>query len=380
MLKFAASKLGDPSLQALFFRSGVPVGVGAVVKNPALAATLDRIAAEGPAALYEGPIAAEIVDAAQSAGGALSLADLRAYKPLAREPLHVVFEGSDVYTMPPPSAGGMMLVQTLKLFGAGRLRKLGIESGAYQHLIAEALRAAIADRMRYLGDPAHANVDVAALVSDARMDARRRSIALDRTHAVPRFGLEGQGTHHLVTADARGMVVSLTTTVNRVFGARVVAAKSGIVLNDELDDFTASADVAPFGMSQSPNRPRPGARPVSSMTPTIVLAGGRAVLALGGSGGPTIATNVTQLVLSNLVFGTPPEQAVSARRFYVPSSGAYMLLEKGAHPALVENLERRGEIVGTMPFNGSAVQMIARDGNAWRAASDPRKHGTAMAE
>jgi gamma-glutamyltranspeptidase len=244
-------------------------------------------------------------------------------------------------------------------------------------MVAEAMRGAVADRMRYLGDPDHEKVDLARLTSAKRLAVRKKSIALDRTHALPRFGLEEHGTHHLVTADASGNVVSLTTTVNRVFGAKLMAPKSGVVLNDELDDFTAKADVASFGLQESPNRARAGARPVSSMTPTLVVKDGRVVLALGGSGGTTIATNVTQLVLSRLVFDKEPQAAVTAPRFQIPTSGAFLLLEPGSDRKLVEDLEWRGEIVGTARFLSSAVQMVTFDGARVLAASDPRKHGSA---
>jgi gamma-glutamyltranspeptidase/glutathione hydrolase len=380
MLKFSASSVTDPELRSVFYPKGRPAAFSALVKNPKLAATLERIAAEGPPALYQGGVAADIVDAIRRVGGPMTLEDVERYAPVERDPLRVEFEGYTVYTMPLPSAGGLMLVQTLKLFTAAELEKLRFGSGAYQHMVAEALRAAIADRMRYLGDPAFQPVAMDRLLSDARMAARRRSIALDRTHAIPRFGLEEHGTHHLVTADAAGNVVSLTTTVNRAFGAKLVAPQSGIVLNDELNDFTQRSAVAPLGMTQSPNRPRPGARPVSSMTPTIVTRGGRAVLALGGSGGPAIATNVTQVALSSLVFDHAPDQAVREPRFYVPDSGAFMLLEDGASAALFADLRRRGEIVKTMPFKGTAVQIIGRLNDRWLPAADPRKHGAALAE
>jgi gamma-glutamyltranspeptidase/glutathione hydrolase len=285
-----------------------------------------------------------------------------------------------VYTMSLPSAGGMMLAQTLEMYPRAYLQKLGFNSGAYQHMVAEAMRASISDRMRFLGDPAFQKVDMAALISPERMKKRRARIALDRTHAIPRFDLDEHGTHHLVTADAAGNVVSLTTTVNTVFGAKYTGADSGVVLNDEMNDFTKDKDVAPFGMKESPNHARPGARPISSMTPTIVVKDGHVVLALGGSGGTTIATNVTQMVLSVLAFGHTPTQALAARRFYTPTHGPYMLLEKGVPEKTVKDLRWRGEIVGKMPFDSSAVQMIAIDQNGTKhPAADPRKHGSGMA-
>jgi gamma-glutamyltranspeptidase/glutathione hydrolase len=212
------------------------------------------------------------------------------------------------------------------------------------------------------------------------MAQRKKHIALDRTHAAPRFGLEEHGTHHLVTADAQGNFVSLTTTVNRVFGAKISSDDSGVVLNDELDDFSKQKDVVPFGMKQSPNRPRPGARPVSSMSPTLVVKNGEVVLAIGGSGGTTIPTNVTQLLLGRLAFGKRPAELVKMQRFYVPTSGPTILVEKGASEALRKDLEWRGEVVATMPFTSSGVQLIAVERGRKLPASDPRKHGSALAE
>ncbi|MCC6213349.1 MAG: gamma-glutamyltransferase family protein [Polyangiaceae bacterium] len=369
----------DPALSRTFLAGGKPAAVGQLVKNEPLAATLERLAAEGPTALTEGAAAAEIEATVRGAGGTLTAAELAAYQVVERQPLLVRWQGYDVYTMPPPSAGGMTLAQALGMLEPGELRRLGGSSGAYQHLLAEVLRGALADRMRYLGDPDHVEVDLGELLSPARLAARRRKIALDRTHGIPRFGLEEHGTHHLITADARGNVVSLTTTVNRAFGARLATPTGGVVLNDELDDFTAAADVRPFDLKESPNRARAGARPVSSMTPTIVLRDGKPVLAIGGSGGPTITTNVTQLVLARLVFGTAPAALVAGRRFYVPTRGAYLWLEKGAPPELIADLEARGEIVGEMPFTTSAVQAIAFEGGRAVPASDPRKGGSALA-
>ncbi|MFO0567468.1 MAG: gamma-glutamyltransferase [Polyangiaceae bacterium] len=157
-------------------------------------------------------------------------------------------------------------------------------------------------------------------------------------------------------------------------------SSSGVVLNDELDDFTKQKDVAPIGMKESPNRPRPGARPVSSMTPTLVVKDGQVVLALGGSGGTAIGTNVTQLLLGRMAFGKSPAELVKAPRFYIPTQGSSILLEKGAAPALIQDLKWRGEAVGNMRFTSSGAQMIAIENGRKLPASDPRKHGSAKAE
>jgi gamma-glutamyltranspeptidase / glutathione hydrolase len=155
--------------------------------------------------------------------------------------------------------------------------------------------------------------------------------------------------------------------------------ESGIVLNDELDDFTKQKDVAPFGLKQSPNRPRAGARPTSSMTPTVVVKDGKVVFALGGSGGPLIATNVTQLLVQRLAFGLSPDALVKLPRFAVPTSGAAsILLEAGAEKSLLDNLAWRGEVTDTMKQNATAVQIIAVDDGVVSAAADQRKFGSAL--
>ena len=370
--------LSEPALARIYYPSGRAPPVGTRLRNPKLAATLSRLASGGPAAFYQGPVAADLIAAARAAGGALSAEDLAGYRVVERRPLVTRWEGHDVYTMPPPSAGGLMLAQVLGLFSRAELVRLGPGTGAYFHVLAEAMRGAVADRMRFVGDPAFEPTDLHRLFSPERLRERKRRVALDRTHGIPRFALDEGGTHHLVTADGEGNVVSLTTTVNRAFGARLVGPQSGVVLNDELDDFTAQASYAPLGIEQGPNRPRPGARPVSSMTPTIVVRDHRAIAALGGSGGMTIATNIPQVILALLAFGKTPDEAVSAPRIAVPTEGAYITVPKNSPRDLIADLEWRGEIVGIEKFSSHAVQIIVREGELWRGASDPRKHGTAF--
>jgi gamma-glutamyltranspeptidase/glutathione hydrolase len=279
-----------------------------------------------------------------------------------------------------PSAGGLLLTETLGLFSREDLRRVGFGSGGYQHLLAEAMRGAFADRSKYVSDPDQDPVDLDKLIAPERLAERRKSIAVDRTHWIPRFLPEEHGTHHIVTADAEGNVVSLTTTVNRPFGAMLTGKTSGIVLNDELDDFSPTSATKALGLSQNPNRARPGARPVSSMTPTIVVKDGAPILALGGSGGMAIPPNVTQALLARLVFGETPERSVAAARFAVPTEGSTIAVDPAATQDLRADLERRGEVVSTQRFTENAVQMIAIEGDKKIPASDPRKHGSAMAE
>ncbi len=376
-----------PSLAQAFLPGGVPASLGARVRRPELAATLLRFGAEGKKSIYEGATAQKIEAAVVKAGGTLSRADLAAYDVKERAPLSRTIDGRTIVTMPAPSAGGLMLLETLGMFGASSsspLAQYGFGSSAYLHVLAEAMRGAVADRARLAGDPdLDPSVDAAyqAALDPAQLSARRARIDATKTHPPTDFKTREQGTSHLVVADAEGNVVSLTTTVNGPFGASIVAGDTGILLNNELDDFSAPEDVKAFGVEGGgPNRPRPKARPVSSMTPTIVLEGGKPIMALGGSGGTRIATGVTQAALARLLFDLDPNACVSHPRMHV--QGVDLLVDRELAPDVRMSLMARGENVKDEPFGGSAVQMIA-----WTkgpkpvllAASDPRKGGFAAA-
>jgi gamma-glutamyltranspeptidase/glutathione hydrolase len=273
-----------------------------------------------------------------------------------------------------------LLLQLLGLFSRHELRELGWNTSAYQHMLAEASRGAFFDRMTAVGDPAFVHVNTAQLLSKQHLMARKRALRLDKTRAIAQFALREHGTHHLVTADAAGNMVSLTTTVNRLFGVKAMAAQSGVVLNDELDDFTANRDVAALHLGQSPNRPRPGARPVSSMTPTLVVRHGRPILALGGSGGTAIPTSVAQVLLSVLAFDRSAQQAVAAPRFSVPTENATIALEQQAPASLQSELRGRGERILLRPRRSSAVQLVLATPEGYRAQADPRKYGSGRVE
>jgi len=381
-LTFGAEKVSQsPYLKALYYTGDKPAWVGKRQQNPRLAETLSRLKSQGKELFYEGAIAASLSKLAAAHGGRLTPEDFRDYRVIEREPLCRAFEGRRVCTMPAPSAGGLLLLEVLGLFPAETLRQLGHGTPAYQHLLAEGMRGALWDRMNYVGDPALGAVDEAALLDETRLAQRRATIALDRTHTLPTFRQDEHGTHHLVVRDRQGNVVSLTTTVNRMFGAALADEETGIVLNDQLDDFTAQSAVLPLGLTESPNRPRPLARPVSSMTPTLVFEGDDVVAALGGSGGLAIGINVTEVLLASLVFGHSAKLAVSAPRFFVPLAGKTLLLEEEqATPARLADLAFRGELVGTMPKGSTAVQLITVKDGAVGAAADPRKFGEALTE
>lgn len=367
----------------LFALSGAIAAPKDVIKNPALAATLRRIGAEGKAAFYEGAIARDVVDTANAAGSKMTMQELADYRVVERAPLHTRWEGYEVFTMPPPSAGGLMILETLTMHTKAELAALGYGTGAYHHLLAETFRGAVADRVRAVGDPAFVKVDVAALASPERMKARRAKIRDEATTKAENFPLKEAGTSHLVVVDAQGNVVSITSTVNNMFGSKLVTA-GGFVLNDELDDFTRASIEKLYGIKgQGPNAPRKGARPTSSMSPTIVMQNGAPVFALGGSGGTKIATGTTQVLLSRLVFDRAPAEAVADPRLETPPAGG-LSLDPSTPAEVVADLQRRGEVVDTSKPNFSAVQAISigqKDGVRFLAAgADPRKGGAALVE
>jgi gamma-glutamyltranspeptidase/glutathione hydrolase len=360
-----------------------------VAPENALANTLQTIARNGADAFYRASIAADIVASVAAAGGWLSMDDMASYVVVDRQPLRVDWEGYEILTMPPPSAGGLLLVETLKSMSKSHLRSLGFGSTQYVHELAEVFRNALDDRMRQIGDPSFVMADLAALTDDDRMARRRSGIEPFATHALPSAPVDEHGTSHIVVVDGAGSVVSLTTTVGDAFGARVAGEHTGIVLNDELIDFSSARQFRPFRAAAqanrirnlSPNSPRPEARPVSSMTPTIVFRDGAPVLAIGGAGGLRIATGVTQALLARLAFDQSPSQAIAAPRFHTPYEGATTELEFGTDKQIASGLRDRGEHVEWFA-NFSAVQMTViemRRGVLERveAAADPRFGGRA---
>lgn len=386
---FQARLSTQPSLAASFLPGGKPAAFMSRVRRPELAQTLVRFGREGKKPFYEGDIAQKIVEAARAAGSTLTREDVAGYQVQERKPLTRTVDGRTIFTMPAPSAGGLMLLETLSMFGASKssaLAAMGFGSSAYLHTVAEAMRGAIADRARLAGDPdLDPNVEkaYAAALEPAQIAARKKRIDPNKTHAPVEFKTKEQGTSHLVVTDPAGNVVSLTTTVNGPFGASIVAGDTGMLLNNELDDFTSEADAKAFGLNDGgPNRPRARARPVSSMTPAIVFENDVPILAVGGSGGPRIATGVTQATLARLLFDLDPNACVSHPR--VHTSGSTLFVEPEIAADVRDGLAKRGETVKEEPWVGSAMQMItwtrAADGRVKiLAASDPRKAGFAAA-
>ncbi len=382
-----------PALASLFVGPSGLFPAGTRIVRPHLARTLERLGREGAKPFYSGDIARKIVTAARQIGSPIDGDDLASYTVTEREPLVRTIDGRTIATMPAPSAGGLMLLEAASIFGIGErseLKSSGFGSSEYLHKVSEAMRGALADRARIASDP---NVDPETegrydqALSTAQIEARRALIDPTHTRAMPEFNLHEHGTTHLVVADEAGNVVSLTTTINTGFGVKCVAGDTGILLNDELDDFTVASDIAQYGIGVGTNRPRPGARPVSSMMPTMVFENGRPILAVGGSGGRRIATGVTQAVLARLVFGLDPSASISSPRVHLGSQGE-LLIEQEIVEDVRAGLRAKGEREGTDQAlnkgSQNAVQMMAiewdRDGApTFKAASDPRKVGFAMA-
>jgi gamma-glutamyltranspeptidase/glutathione hydrolase len=361
------------------------MAVGTIVKRPQLAATLERFGREGDSVFYKS-LAPQIVAAAKKFGGTLTEADLASYTVEERAPLVGQFGGRTVFTMPAPSAGGLMLLENLTLFGADKSSELfvkGFASSESYHLIAEGMRGAYADRMAHVGDPkivATVTQDVANDLTAPRLAARRKSISSDATHDSAFFASREGGTTHLVVVDKEGNVVSLTTTVNSPFGSGIEVAGAGFLLNDELWDFSTDEEAKPFVKAGGtlPNSPRPLARPVSSMTPTIVFENGAPIFAVGGSGGQRIATGTTQVTMCRLIYSLDPSSCISAPRVHIAGTPG-LSIEPETVIDVRQGLEKRGETLRE-EVSFSAITAIAMaPGQLW-AASDPRKYGFAAAK
>lgn len=351
---------------------------GRTVTARELGSTLRGIAARGRGAFYEGPVATSYVATARKAGSTITMDDFAGYKVVERAPLRAGWDGGfEILTMPPPSAGGLTVLELLGSYNRAELAGLGIHTPDGIHELAEIFRAVLADRFAEVGDPDLEKRDIAKLLDQKRLRARRAAIDPKKTRPVSAFVKEDHGTHHMVFVDRDGLIVSLTTTVNNPFGARIVDETTGVFLNDELMDFVADRVTEPLAL-KSPGRARPGARPPSSMTPTLILRDGQPAFALGGSGGMRIASGVAQVTAMLVSLPIGVDKAVERPRIHVVPDGS-LLVEKGQlTPEQRADLEARGEKVKEED-NGSGVTGIAITrgpaGTELVVGPDPRKFG-----
>jgi gamma-glutamyltranspeptidase/glutathione hydrolase len=384
----AAALHTDPLLARTFLHpDGSPLRAGETVREPELAATLQRVADGGPYAFYHGAVAEGIARSVHTAGGVLSEGDLAAYHPQWRLPLWGRHGDAQVITMPPPSSGGGALLEILGILRHDDLSRLGQNSPKYAHLVAEAMQHAFADRAEFYGDPDFVHVPLAELLAPANAAVLRRRISATRTLDPGAYGsrIGGRraaaadaGTSHFSVMDAAGNAVACTTTINTAFGSMVVAGETGIILNNEMDDFSAQPGVPNvYGLiGNDANAIAPGKRPLSSMTPTIVTRGGQAVLALGGSGGPLIISATTEVLLGVLEFDLDAAAAVAAPRFHDQWRPAVLALEPEIWDTARQALARYGYVVKEITGMG-AVQAVKRSAGVFEGASDPRKGGEA---
>ena len=349
-----------------------------------LATTLVEIAREGAFAFYEGPIADHIAAAARLAGGNMTRHDLAAYKVREREPVRGTYREHDIISMPPPSSGGVHLVQMLNLLEGYDLRALKHNSPETIHLLAESMKLAYADRSEFLGDPDFVKVPAGGLTSKRYADKLRAQIDRGRARSAAEIKpgkparFESDHTTHYSVADRFGNAVANTYTLNFFFGVGMVAEGTGILLNNELDDFAAAPN-APnaYGLvGGDANAPGPRKRPLSSMTPTIVQKDGKPFLVTGAAGGSRIITSVLQTVLNVVDFGMELGAAVAAPRIHHQWLPDELELEPGIDPSVLAALEERRQNARE-GRSGRSVNSIMATAHGFAGASDPRSGGLA---
>ncbi len=370
-----------PSTAKIFLRSdGSVLPLGDRLVQSDLAASLEAIARDGPRAFYEGPTAEKIATAVQAAGGVMTADDLRDYRAIERAPVRGTYRGYDIVSMPPPSSGGVELIEMLNILEGYDLAHA--DAAQELHLLVETMKRAYADRALFLGDPDSVSVPVARLISKNYAAGWRATI--DPARATPASEIraggtvmpEGRNTTHFSIVDRFGNAVSNTYTLNFSYGVGLVAEGTGILLNNELDDFAAKPD-APnaYGLlGAEANEPGPGKRPLSSMTPTIVLQDGKPFLVTGSPGGSRIITAVLQVIVDVIDRGMDIASAVSAPRVHNQWMPDQVFAEPALPGDLVAALQARGDkVVPQRPFTSANSIEITPEG--FVGAADPRTRG-----
>jgi len=374
-----------PSAARIFLGpDGSPPQVGDHIALDDLAATLGTIAREGAAGFYNGPVARKIADAVQEAGGRMTTADLANYRAVEREPVSGTYRGHTIVSMPPPSSGGAHVIEILNILEGFPLGDQGLNSAAALHEMAEAEKLAYADREKWLGDPDFVRMPVAGLVSKAYADKLRALISPNRARPAAdiRAGepqaYESAETTHFSIVDGDGDAVSNTYTLNFSYGSGLVAEGTGVLLNNELDDFAAKPG-APnaYGlMGGEANAPGPGKRPVSSMSPTFVFKGGKIELATGSPGGSRIITTVVQIIVNVIDHRLNVEEAEIAPRAHDQLWPDELRIERGISPDTIRLLEAMGHKVVVREAMGSANTIVRSPDGVLTGASDLRQRGT----
>jgi gamma-glutamyltranspeptidase/glutathione hydrolase len=375
-----------PSAAKIFSRTdGTSLREGDSLVQSDLAATLSAIATQGPRGFYEGPVAEKLVKAIGGAGGIMTLDDLKSYQPIIRAPVRGSYRGYDIVSMPQPSSGGVVLLETLNMLEGFPMSDMKQGSAASLHVMIEAMKRAYADRARYLGDPAFVSAPVATLITKEYAARQRASIDLD--HATPWTDAlsavpprEGSNTTHFSVVDSQGNAVSNTYTLNFSYGVGLVAEGTGVLLNNELDDFTAAPGASnAYGLvGFEANLPGPGKRPLSSMSPTIVLKDGKPVLVTGSPGGSRIISTVLQVIVNVLDYRMDVSAAVAAPRLHHQWLPDEVRIERGFAEDTLAGLRAKGHRL-VEPMGQTSANSIAVTPNGLLGAPDPRTRGAEAA-
>jgi gamma-glutamyltranspeptidase / glutathione hydrolase len=383
-LKGVATEMGQfSSSRAVFFKKGRPLARGAVFKQPELAATYRSIAGQGSDWFYRGPFARAVDQWMRRNGGILTAEDFQSYKVILREPVRSCYRGYTIIGFPPPSSGGVHVAQTLNILDNFNLPSLG--EAERLHVMAEAMKLAFADRAYWLGDPDFVNVPRGLMdrkyAATLAGEINRGHVAQVSSHGAPpdwETNVFKKHTTHFSVADAEGNWVACTATINTSFGSKVVIPGTGVVMNNEMDDFSVQPGVSNyFGLiGGHANAVAPGKRPLSSMSPTLVLKDGKPIISLGAAGGPKIISQVELELVCLLDLGMSPEEALAQPRIHHQWSPNQLMIEK-ALPAQVQvGLARRGHKLKRLPAMGVS-QIVARspDDGGFVGAADPRAGG-----
>ena len=379
----AVAQTGHPDIISAFSVEGARVERSHLIKRRDLASSLARWGRTQGEDFYEGRSADRMLTTVSEAGGGLSSADLRGYAPVEREPLVGHYRGFTILTMPPPSSGGVVLLQALAVLEGHDLVALGHNSSDYVHLVVETLKHGFADRAHHMGDPDYVDVPVERLLSSDRKRAIEASFDEGKTHSPERYGAliappRDAGTQHISVMDQDGMAVALTTTINTSFGSGLFVEGVGVILNNEMDDFAAAPGVPnAYGLIGSEaNAVAPGKRPLSSMSPTVVLdSSGRPFMVVGASGGSHIISGTLQVILSVLDFGMNPQEAVAASRFHHQWQPASLWIEPGFPQDVLEALEAKGHVLDRRHDFSSVQAVVRTEDGTLRGGADPRKGG-----
>ncbi|MBR0692434.1 gamma-glutamyltransferase [Bradyrhizobium lablabi] len=375
-----------PNSATIFSRAdGTPLHEGDLLIQSDLTATLTAICEQGPRAFYEGAVAEQLVKAIRGAGGIISLDDLKSYRAVIRAPVRGTYRGYDIVSMPLPSSGGIVLLEILNILEGFPMSDMTQGSAASLHVMIEAMKRGYADRARLLGDLAF--VDAPTQILIAKDYAAKQRASIDLTRATPWAGSldarplrEGSNTTHYSVIDAKGNAVSNTYTLNFPYGLGLVAEGTGVLLNNELDDFTAAPGASnAFGLvGFEANLPGPGKRPLSSMSPTIVLKDGKPVLVTGSPGGSRIISAVTQVIVDVIDYRMDVAAAVAAPRLHHQWLPDEVRVERGFPDDVLAELRAKGHrLVEPLGYSSANSILVTPDGP--RGGADPRTRGSEAA-